>query len=518
MGELKDQGHSQGIQISGSLIARNAVLNLIGQALPLLVAVIAMPFVVRGLGTERFGLLSLAWVVMGYFTIFDLGLGRATTKFVAEALGKGEEAEVPQIIWTAVSTQAIMSLIGAFILFGITDLLVDSVFNIPLKHIGEAKDTFHLLALAIPIVLISSSLSGVLEAIQRFDYINLVKIPTSILTYILPLVGLSLGFGLPGIVILILIARFAALIIFFMMNLRFFPQLMNYSGSKAHFTRLFSFGGWVMVSNLIIPFFSYLDRFLIGIFLTMDAVAYYVAPYDVITRLLILPGSIAGVLFSAFSRLDAHDDREKINVILMRSIKYTLTIMTPIAVVLIIFSKDILMIWLGNDFAEESLNVFRLICIGVLLNAIGYMPFTLIQAIGRPDVVAKYHLIEFPIYAGLTFIMIKALGIDGAALAWCLRMAWTIPIFTLLSMRVAKVPFKSISENGANRSIIIAPCILIASAALALNEELSIEDAGLITLALLLGYIAFAWFFAFDSIDKNFFRKLYYENLLFQIK
>lgn len=66
------------------------MINLIGQALPLLVAVVAMPFVARGLETERFGLLSLAWAVMGYFTVFDLGLGRATTKHLAEALGTGE--------------------------------------------------------------------------------------------------------------------------------------------------------------------------------------------------------------------------------------------------------------------------------------------------------------------------------------------------------------------------------------------------------------------------------------------
>lgn len=504
MGDLKDQGHSQGIQISGSLIARNAVLNLIGQALPLLVAVIAMPFVVRGLGTERFGLLSLAWVVMGYFTIFDLGLGRATTKFVAEALGKGEDAKVPQIIWTAAVTQAIMGLLGTLILFGITDMLVDGVLNIPQQLLGEAKDTFHLLALSIPIMLISGSFSGFLEAIQRFDYINYIKIPTSILTYIFPLVGLYLGFGLPGIVILILIARLGALIVFFWLAFRLVPQLRNYTVSKAHAIRLFSFGGWVMVSNLILPLFSYLDRILIGTLLTMSAVAYYVAPYDIITRLLIIPGSIAGVLFPAFSRLDAYNHREKINVILMRSIKYTLTIMTPIAFVLIVFSKDILIIWLGNDFAEESVNVFRLICIGVLLNAIGYMPFALIQGIGRPDVVAKYHLVEFPIYVCVTVMLINVLGINGAALAWCLRMAWTIPIFTLFCMRIARVSFKSLSENRTNRSIIISALSITTSIVLARYHEASIGITSLLTLALLSVYVAIVWLIIFDDIDKNF--------------
>ena len=108
------------------------------------------------------------------------------------------------------------------------------------------------------------------------------------------------------------------------------------------------------------------------------------------------------------------------------------------------------------------------------------MPYALIQGIGRPDVVAKYHLVEFPIYAGVTFLLINYLGINGAALAWCLRMAWTIPIFSLICMKVAKVPLKSLSENGTNRSIIVAAGILIASIALSLQEEWGIAVTGLL--------------------------------------
>jgi len=51
--------------VSGRLLARNTLLNLIGQAVPLLVGVVTVPFIIRGLGTERFGLLSLAWVIWG---------------------------------------------------------------------------------------------------------------------------------------------------------------------------------------------------------------------------------------------------------------------------------------------------------------------------------------------------------------------------------------------------------------------------------------------------------------------
>jgi len=79
------------MEIRSQTLARNTLINFIGQVLPLLAGLVALPLIIHGLGTDRFGILSLAWVILGYFSVFDLGLGRATTKYVAEALGIGNE-------------------------------------------------------------------------------------------------------------------------------------------------------------------------------------------------------------------------------------------------------------------------------------------------------------------------------------------------------------------------------------------------------------------------------------------
>ena len=51
--------------------------------LPLLVGVVALPIIIRGLGKDAFGAFQLAWVVLGYFAMFDLGMGR-----VADGVGE----------------------------------------------------------------------------------------------------------------------------------------------------------------------------------------------------------------------------------------------------------------------------------------------------------------------------------------------------------------------------------------------------------------------------------------------
>ncbi|MGC1616486.1 MAG: hypothetical protein WA736_17540, partial [Candidatus Acidiferrum sp.] len=80
---------------SGRLLARNTVWNLIGNGAPLIVAVFSIPILIHGLGKDRFGVLTLAWALIGYAGLFDMGLGRALTQLVAKKLGSGESHEIP---------------------------------------------------------------------------------------------------------------------------------------------------------------------------------------------------------------------------------------------------------------------------------------------------------------------------------------------------------------------------------------------------------------------------------------
>src|SRR5258708_26912936 len=96
----------------GSLLAGNTFWNLVGTAFPLLVAIFCIPVLKRSLGTDRLGVISLAWVVIGYFGFFDLGLSRALTKLVAEKLGQARPAEIPTLIWTSLALMWARWLIG----------------------------------------------------------------------------------------------------------------------------------------------------------------------------------------------------------------------------------------------------------------------------------------------------------------------------------------------------------------------------------------------------------------------
>src|SRR5205807_1813821 len=75
-GDAAKNGHKgrNGHLTSGRLLARNTVWNLVGSGAPMLVAVFCIPILIRGLGTDRFGVLTLAWALVGYDNLAVLGM------------------------------------------------------------------------------------------------------------------------------------------------------------------------------------------------------------------------------------------------------------------------------------------------------------------------------------------------------------------------------------------------------------------------------------------------------------
>lgn len=410
------------VEIRGSLLARNTLLNFIGQVVPLLVGVVTIPFIVRGLGIERFGVLSLTWVILGYFAIFDLGLGRATTKYVAEALGKGEEDQIPHLVWTAVTIQVVLGVLGTLVLISITPLLVERILNISPWLMEEAKTTFYLLAISIPLVLVSSSFSGVLEAKQRFDLVNAVKIPSSVATFLLVLIGVLSGLGLSGILALLLFARVFALIALFVLDLRIFPKLKQpLLLSTRTASQLFAFGGWVAISNMISPLLRYLDRFIIGALLSVSAVTYYSVPFDIMGHLGIIPSSLVLTLFPAFSSLSGSGHNKRTQEFFLRSVKYLIILVAPLILILITFARPVLQIWLGGEFAENSTLVLQILLIGAFIGVLAPIPGGVLQGYGRPDIITKLYLMYIPLNIALVWFLVKNMGLPGAALSFALR-------------------------------------------------------------------------------------------------
>src|SRR6266478_8421516 len=282
---------------SGRLLARNTVWNLLGSGAPMVVAVFSIPILIRGLGKERFGALTLAWALIGYASLFDLGLGRALTQLVARKLGAAEEREIPSLAWTSLLLMMLLGFAGTAAILLISPWLAGRGLNVPAGLQREMLQSFRLLGLSLPFVITTAGLRGLLEAHQRFGLINALRIPMGVFTFAGPLLVLPFSKSLIPVVGTLVAGRIVAWAAHLVLCLRVVPGLgCAIAWERSAVGPLQRFGWWMTVSNLVSALMAMIDRFLIGALVTMTAVAYYATPYEVVTKLWLIPGALVGVM------------------------------------------------------------------------------------------------------------------------------------------------------------------------------------------------------------------------------
>jgi O-antigen/teichoic acid export membrane protein len=441
----------------GSLLARNTVWNLAGQLLPMSVAVLTIPVLIRGLGAARFGVLSLAWVVIGYFSLFDLGIGRALTKLIADKLAAAETDSIPPLAWTSLFAMLLMGVLGGGMVWVLSPWLVHRALKIPEALQAETLRAFYLLACSIPLVTVTSGLRGILEALQQFRILNFIRIPMTMFSLAGPLLVLPFSANLVPIVAVLVLGRLAGTLAHVIACFRAIPALRHLLIDFSLMGSVLRIGGWMNVSNLMAPIMVYFDRFLIGALISVAALAYYAAPFDLVTRLSILPGAVSGVLFPAFA-LTSSQDPERTRLLFSRGVKYIFIAVFPIVLIAITLAPEGLRLWLGAPFATSSSSVLRWIAAGVFANSLSYVPFALIQAAGRPDFTAKLQGLELLPYILAIYLLATHYGITGVAVAWTARVTADAALLFLFAQKLLAHGRKSLFRLGG--SVVAAALIL----------------------------------------------------------
>jgi len=426
--------------LQGPLLVRNVIWNLLGTGSPLLVAFVSIPILIHRLGTDRFGVIALAWTLIGYAGLFDLGLGRALTKLVSEKLGSGRQEEIPELFWTSQTMMMALGLVGAAIFALGSHLLVYGILKIPIAIRSDALYSFYALAVSIPVVISTAGLRGFLEAQQAFGLINLVRTPMGIFTFAGPLLVLPFSNHIFPITVALVAGRIAGWMAHLLLCFRVSSALAGELAVRPqHIGSLFSLGGWMTVSNVVGPLMLYIDRFVIGALVSTAAVTYYATPYEVVTKLLIVSGAVSAVMFPAFS-LSSAQDRHRLGTLYRSTTLYLLALLLPLTGVLIAIARPGLSLWLGPDFSMHSYRIAQLLLVGTLALAVGALPFALLQGLGRPDIPAKLNLVELPFYAVALYWLIQTYGVTGAAVAWMLRASIDAGLLIVLAHWIGRNP------------------------------------------------------------------------------
>ena len=110
-------------------IGRNTIYQIGSQVAPAIAAMVPSRFLLRSLGYEAFGIVTIFSTTMVYFTMLDLGLGRAATRFIAQSLEAGRPDDLRRYFWGSIT---LLSGIGMIV-------MVSSVLSVDPRQLAFSR-------------------------------------------------------------------------------------------------------------------------------------------------------------------------------------------------------------------------------------------------------------------------------------------------------------------------------------------------------------------------------------------
>lgn len=400
-------------------IRRNTAYTLLGALVPLAVSLVTVPIYLGLIGEARYGVLAIAWLLLGYFGLFDLGLGRATAQRIA-ALHDASAAERAETFWTALAINLGLGVVGGLTLWPIAGYFFGHVFNIDEMLRPELLAAVPWLTLAVPMATVSGVLIGALQGRERFLELNLISVSGTVGFQLLPLAVAAAGHIDLGV--LVPAAMLARLLTLLLLAWRCRTDVTHGQPVRlapAQAVNLLRFGGWVTLTALVGPMMVILDRFIIGATAGARAVTYYTVPFNLAERSTVIPRAITSAMFP---RLAAVRDQEAIH-LAHEGLRTIAVLVTPLTVFGVLLIEPFIAWWISPSIAERSSPVGQILLVGFWLQGFAGVSFAQMQAQGRPDIVAKCYLAELLPYFALLYLGLHLAGVTGAALAFSIRAA-----------------------------------------------------------------------------------------------
>lgn len=432
------------IRVSSRII-KNLSSGLLSQAWTVLLGLVAFPILVRGLGADHYGLLALSLALIGFAAVADLGVGRAASKFIAEDYERNEIGRTEKFVRTSLTVSTAAGLMGTVVLLLLTPLLVRHILNIGHAMQPEAKMAFDLTAIGLIPVLLRILFDGVLAGHHRIAFLSMTNMIANTLKAGFSVAAIMAGYSVLAIVAINVTVCYLHAIGLGWYTYRFFSGRIRIAfGWDQRIARqllelgLVSTLSWVL-ANVI---FLYADRVVIGMFLPLAMVGYYTVAFDIASKQWYISSSVSQTFFPVFSGQSVTDE-----VALGRSYihaaKALAVLATGAAMLLIVFSRELLTYWISLDMADHSAVPLMLLGLGILFSCYVTIPYTaIICGSTRPSVTAVIFGAAIVLHVGVSLWWLRLWGILGVALAFVVAYAAVFLVSTWwVSRNLVRIPF-----------------------------------------------------------------------------
>lgn len=382
-----------------------------------LISFLVLPFIVKKLSIEGYGVYILITSLVGFYGLLDLGLGNALIKYVAELHEKNEFENLNIYINSTVMFQGFIGLLASVaILFFSKNLL--NFLNVGKGNIQEATYALNLCALGFFFTFIGGAYRSVLQGLQLYKFTSLMDSFINLALNIFVAIVLYMGYGLIESILINVLIAFISLIGYLFLVKKNIPHYkVNFFINIKILKDIVNFSFYIFLSKISEIFSNYVIRFVISFFLGPAAVTYYTVPSKLVGALGGISSSGLSAIFPLSSKLSVANDSDEIKNLFLKSSRIFIAIIFPITIFICLFSEPILTLWMGAEFAQQTWLVLSVISFSSFIGGLSAIPNLIILGQGNSKLIGVFSLLTIILYIIFLPILTKLFGIIGASFA-----------------------------------------------------------------------------------------------------
>ena len=486
-------------------IVLNTLANGISQLTAMIMAFVFMPLLIRAFGLTDYGLYLLAGSVASYAALLDFGVGTALAKMVAENAAADNHEGIAVLASTAL---AFYTVIG----FAIASLMVlmgvygGQFFHVNAQGVALLRNLFFIGAVFQLWAWPAATASYVLVGFQKYTFMakvalgvtlgNVAAIVIVLVTHQGPVFLMGLG-GLVGVIgTLFSVSRARR-------ELRG-VVVSPFRAKRTALRSIFMFSWAISVIQIAgVIVYQQTDRLVLGIFVGAASISLYEAAGKFQGFIAQLTGFATSAVMPMASHLDAQGRQDSLASLFVRGSKYTVALVTPVVVTLIVLAKPLILRWLGPAFVPQAVNA-QILILPQLFMATATLGDSIITGQGNLPKRLPYAIAITIANLVLSLLLVQRLGILGVVLGTSIPYLVDYPFHVRIQLKLV-----GISASRWLREIVLPayPLLLIPALVglglretMLMNRLLGVALAGSICVGLY--WAAFFWF-GLNSAERS---------------
>ncbi len=458
-------------------------------------AFLYMPFLISGFGLRSYGVFVLASSFSIYLGLLDFGVNPTIVKRVAEYVALDKRSELSRLISSACAYYAAIGVLAALLLGTFATWGVDILALEPTESL-LAQQLFRVSAVVALFVWPLSTGAAVLNGLHRYDLSSIVGAAVVIANLVAVAIVLLLGYGpielfvAMGVIAIVSGATTSWMASRLLRGTRLSARLVDRASLKA----VLSFSWMLFVFQLAVVISDQqTDRFILGAFVGAASIGLYEAAAKLNTLVAQLASLPSVALIPASSKFEAKGQLHTLRSLYLRGSKYTVLLVAPVAVTLLVVAEPLLVQWLGLEFAELS-TAARIFLLTYLMYANLMAAYPIFIGRGQVRFVMWHMLATAVLNISLSLLLVRDFGVLGVIVGTVAADTIMFPLGLWYALRTLHIRLTEYAQTVMVRSYAL---LLVPAAVAVAMHTLDITGSLLGVIATIVASVGIYWVAAY---------------------